>query len=318
MKKIISISFTLLITIFLLIAAVPANIFAADVGMTLTVASQTGRPGDTVKVAIDLSNNPGISSLKFNVTYDSMLALTNVEFGSDFGSYITTPEPYTNPLPITMISPLAEATANGAVATLTFTIDENAPDNYSADIKIDFDAEDIFDENYDAVELTTVNGSVTVQHGIPGDINGDSKVNTKDAILLFRYIAGWSVDVNTSAIDVNCDNKVNTKDAITLFRYISGWNVEIGYPGHPVGLSYVSNGDGTCCVNGIGMCTDIDVVIPEKSPAGDKVTSIGTKAFYNCTSIKSITIPSTVTSIGSGAFEGCLNIERINIGSLDA
>jgi hypothetical protein len=37
----------------------------------------------------------------------------------------------------------------------------------------------------------------------------------------------------------------------------------------------------------------------------DDVTSIDSKAFYNCSNLQSISIPSTVTSIGSGAFSEC-------------
>ena len=44
------------------------------------------------------------------------------------------------------------------------------------------------------------------------------------------------------------------------------------------GLAYISNGDGTCFVSGIGTCTDTDVVIPAVSPAGDTVTGIGDEA----------------------------------------
>ena len=36
-----------------------------------------------------------------------------------------------------------------------------------------------------------------------------------------------------------------------------------------------------------------------------KVTTIGNYAFYNCSGLKSITIPDSVTSIGSSAFKGC-------------
>ena len=36
----------------------------------------------------------------------------------------------------------------------------------------------------------------------------------------------------------------------------------------PYSLEFVSNGDGTCYVAGIGTCTDTDIVIPSTSPEG--------------------------------------------------
>ncbi len=79
------------------------------------------------------------------------------------------------------------------------------------------------------------------------------------------------------------------------------------------GLSYTSNGDGTCYVSGIGTCTDTDIVIPSVSPAGDIVTSIGDNAFYNYTSITSVIIPDSVTSIGDYAFCFCTSLTSVTI-----
>lgn len=62
---------------------------------------------------------------------------------------------------------------------------------------------------------------------IPGDINGDGIVNTKDTTRLMRYLAGWNVEVNEAALDVNGDGVVNTKDTTRLMRYLAGWDVEI-------------------------------------------------------------------------------------------
>ena len=51
-----------------------------------------------------------------------------------------------------------------------------------------------------------------------------------------------------------------------------------------------------------------DLVIP------DSVTTIGTCAFYNCTSLTSITIPDSVTTIGSSAFYDCDGLTNVTFG----
>jgi hypothetical protein len=46
---------------------------------------------------------------------------------------------------------------------------------------------------------------------------------------------------------------------------------------------------------------------------GSTFTSIGQSAFYNCSSIASVTIPSGVTDIGNNAFRECTNLDSISI-----
>ena len=73
------------------------------------------------------------------------------------------------------------------------------------------------------------------------------------------------------------------------------------------GLAFVSNGDDTCYVSGIGGYESLDVEIPETSPEGDTVTGIGNFAFAG-TAITSVSIPATVESIGVGAFANCSSL----------
>ena len=58
------------------------------------------------------------------------------------------------------------------------------------------------------------------------------------------------------------------------------------------------------------------ISIPETVNYGEnqyKVTSIRSNTFYECSSLKSITIPSSVTSIGYNAFQGCSSLTSITI-----
>ena len=58
-----------------------------------------------------------------------------------------------------------------------------------------------------------------------------------------------------------------------------------------------------------------DIVVPEKVNSSDGmeyvVTSFEEKCFYDCSGIKSITIPSSVTSLGYSCFYGCSGIETV-------
>ena len=47
---------------------------------------------------------------------------------------------------------------------------------------------------------------------IPGDVNGDGKVNNRDLGLFQRYLSGFSVTVDVVAMDLNCDGKLNNRD----------------------------------------------------------------------------------------------------------
>ena len=78
-------------------------------------------------------------------------------------------------------------------------------------------------------------------------------------------------------------------------------------------LEYLSFGNGTCAVVGIGDVTDLYIVIPERSPKGDVVVSVGVGAFFGNDSITVVQIPSTVYEIGARAFSDCDSLVHIAV-----
>ena len=81
------------------------------------------------------------------------------------------------------------------------------------------------------------------------------------------------------------------------------------------GLAYNLNEDGSgYMVTGIGLCTDVYVVIP-KTHRGYPVTAINDQAFYECHNLKRVTIPNSITSIGKAAFYWCDSLESVTMGS---
>ena len=82
----------------------------------------------------------------------------------------------------------------------------------------------------------------------------------------------------------------NYSDGDYLYKELADGNVEItGYTGKASALSIPS------------------------TLGGKKVTTIGVRAFQNCTSIKSVTIPDSVTSIAIYAFQSCSGLTSIAI-----
>lgn len=87
------------------------------------------------------------------------------------------------------------------------------------------------------------------------------------------------------------------------------------------GITYTLNDDGTAQLTSGKGCTG-DIVIPDivetGTPGTDdyrtyRVTTIGSNAFRDCTSLISITIPDLTTRVGNGAFWGCTGLQSVHI-----
>lgn len=85
------------------------------------------------------------------------------------------------------------------------------------------DSEGVADRHYYTNSLNINFSQTDYEINIPKDLNGDSRINFNDAILILKYSAGsYSFsDEQLKAADCNRDKTVNYQDAILVLKYAS-------------------------------------------------------------------------------------------------
>ena len=79
---------------------------------------------------------------------------------------------------------------------------------------------------------------------IYGDVNGDGKINGRDAIKLAKYLAAYDEDKGESSVavspgaDVNGDGKINGRDLVKLRKYLANYDESTGQSSVKLGPSH--------------------------------------------------------------------------------
>ena len=229
MKKIISLFMSILM---LMLCVFQINVLADENAPMIIVESVSDSPGATVDVAIKVKNNPGILGATLTFTYDKELTLVDATAGDAFSVLtMTKPGKYTSPCKFTWDGQelSTDDIKDGTILNLKFGIGDSAENGNEYKIKVSYDDGDIVGGGLEPIDVNIENGVVTAIDYMPGDLNGDRKVNPTDIIMLRRFIAGgYDQTINEMAADVNNDGKKNPTDVILIRRYIAGgYNVEL-------------------------------------------------------------------------------------------
>lgn len=201
---------------------VKAEVTASTAVVTLQNAQ--AKAGDTVSVAVYIKDNPGIAYVKFKVDYSDALTLISAENKEILSGIFTTSQTTEVKPYILQWMGADNSTQTGCFVVLTFRVSEQAQ---SGTYNITMSCSESYNAALDDVRFSITNASVTVTAHIPGDVNGDGKVNGKDGVLLAQYLAGRDVTIITDAADVNGDGKINGKDGVILAQYLAGWNTTL-------------------------------------------------------------------------------------------
>ena len=221
-----------LLVVALLLSALPFTVSAATKTMDITVSTKNAIAGSTVDIDVMITNNPGIAALSLDINYDkSNLILKGFSYNETAlaGASTTLYNESASVPCLFMVNGAQNITGDFKFATLTFEVKENAKNNTSAYVNLSYDPDNVYDISENNVDCNIINGAINIIACVPGDINGDEKVNSKDVSRLMQYHAHWEVDVNEPALDTNGDGKLNSKDVTRLMQYLAHWDVEL-YP----------------------------------------------------------------------------------------
>ncbi len=87
----------------------------------------------------------------------------------------------------------------------------------------------IFETGHFSTYLVTETNIKTVSEITYGDANGDGKIDSRDAVVIKKYVAGFTgFAIDLDAADVNADGKVDTRDAVKILKKIAGFDVTLG------------------------------------------------------------------------------------------
>ena len=87
----------------------------------------------------------------------------------------------------------------------------------------------IFETGHFSTYLVTETNIKTVSEITYGDANGDGKIDSRDAVVIKKYVAGFTgFTIDLEASDVNADGKVDTRDAVKILKKIVGFDVTLG------------------------------------------------------------------------------------------
>lgn len=254
----------------------------------ISVENKSGAPGETVKVAVKMEENPGIIAARIKVKYNTdVLTLTKVEDGGILGEHTFGNNLKANPYTMLWENGTVSDnyTKNGTLVYLTFQVAEAASEG-KYEVTLSYDPEEIYNVDLKNVKFTANNGKITVKQSAVQQ--GTCGTNVK-----------WTLD-NKDTLTISGTGAMKNytyKSEMPWYQYINqiqSVKIEKGV---------TSIGDYAF----YGMTALKQIEIP------DGIKTIGAYSFKNCTGLKEAELPSTLTKLGESAFYGCSSLSQINI-----
>ena len=187
----------------------------------LVISKVEAGQGSTVRVTVDIQNNPGIIGALLTLSYDPALTLVNVEAGSAWNSLnFTGPATLDAPCNFIWDGVGVADHSDGSIIVLTFELPEDSYIGAVYNISASYTQGNMINADLEPVDLAIEDGYITVIDPV-GDVNNDGISDVADVIVLRRYLAGgYNVEIDETAADMDQDGYITVADLVLLRRFL--------------------------------------------------------------------------------------------------
>ncbi len=191
--------------------------------ITLTYNNNTTEVIDMTNSMISGFNNTNIGKQSLTVTYQTKKTTFKIEVVRKSVEYITVS---TLPSKLTYLTGEESLDVTGGKITLHYNDGTTEVRNITSTMISGFDNTKVGKQS---ITVSYSGKTVTfeveiIRKAIMGDVNGDSSVNSIDALFVLKYSVGKMqlTDEQKDCADVNGDGKINSVDALLILKFSVG------------------------------------------------------------------------------------------------
>jgi adhesin/invasin len=281
----------------------------------LIIPEVTGAPGDSITVPINISDAAGVSGADITVAYDANVLTategrkTALSSAMNLETNIGIPEQVI----LSMASTEPIASGSGALVEMVFTISANA--EADTETPLTFADAELYDAQLQTIPAETQDGKVVIGPAcMKGDVNGNGRIQSNDAILTLRISAQLmtATPYQECAADMNDDGRVRANDAIAILRTVAGLTA----PGVDSAVN-ISRQVGVTLAEARGVAGET-IAIPLKVDDTAGVAGGDVCIAYNSKVLRAVDVSSnsSVLLASNAAEPGTLRIAFASIGKL--
>jgi hypothetical protein len=180
--------------------------------------------GDEIKLSATVSDISELFGASFEIKYNgNMLEYVNSSPGDFMGEdviFLDMSDSNSVSIAVSMKSGANPAHGSGVIADITFRA------KGVGESEVSYRKETLNLQRLDGtyIPVAVEDANINVYPGTKGDVNGDGRIRSNDAILALRFSAGLMLPTDNQkwAADMNEDGKVRSNDAIIILRKAAG------------------------------------------------------------------------------------------------